>query len=265
MTREDAQTGGWKKLTLSSLFPKPSLHIPCTSLGLTQPCPWSSTHPVSAAADLGKPVRLNPCGQLSCKQTELSPLSIPRPGHHPVPKCHRIPDSSSPFGTFPPWGMPTCSMQAVKPCHATKHCLDLSAFLIAAVLLVLLDKSGQAELAPSWGAARGCLGPPQPEGLGAPGVQAGLCLCPTSSRGAGAPAPLQPAEVLFHPTPAMLIWQNLFLAAPRMVPGTAGPGFLTARSLQNPRAKGLPQPSKPDFIPRVLKQPALQPAESSVV
>lgn len=93
-------------------------------------------------------------------------------------------------------------------------------------------------------------------------MQAGQCLCLLSSGGAGAPVPLQPAEGLFHPTPEMLLCPNLLLADPRMVPGTAGPASLTARSLQNPGAKAFSQASEPGFTPRVLKQPALQPAES---
>lgn len=62
------------------------------------------------------------------------------------------------MGTFPPCGMLPFSKQAVKPNHAPKLCLDISTFLTAADLVMLLDKPGQAEIAPLWGAARGCLG-----------------------------------------------------------------------------------------------------------
>lgn len=93
---------------------------------------------------------------------------------------------------FPPWGMPGCSMEVVKPCHVPKLCLDISAFLIAPDLLVLLDKSGQAELTPLLGAARGCLGPHSQRSWVPQGYRLGC---------ASAPLPPEEQEPQHHPPP----------------------------------------------------------------
>lgn len=85
------QDQGGTRNSLSSHLPKPALHTPCTS----QPCPWSSTCPISVTANLGKPMHLNLHGQHSCKQTLIWPKAR-------MPPCPKVPSYS--LTAARPWG-----------------------------------------------------------------------------------------------------------------------------------------------------------------
>lgn len=116
---------------------------------------------------------------------------------------------------------------------------------------------------PLVGCSQGMPGtPPQPEGLGAPGVQAGPCLCPRFLQRSRSPSITSASRSAFSPHTSSAGLAKPPPSSPQDGPRDSQPSLPHSQVSPKSRGKGFPQASEPDFTPRVLKQPALQPAES---